>query len=173
MSTAPRERPILFSGPMVRAILGNRKTVTRRIVRNPGRLEGFMLSGEEPSWCPYGGPGDLLWVRETFRQAYRSAEYHYRADADEPEATGCWRPSIFMPRAACRLFLGVVSVRAERLQDITEEDVEAEGLSAVTKDAFAHGWDKINSKRGPWASNPMVWRVEFRRGNRAASNVMG
>lgn len=62
-----KERPIIFSTPMVLAILGGWKTQTRRIIRNPERLQGLMLAGEEPAWCPYGGPGDLLYVRETWR----------------------------------------------------------------------------------------------------------
>jgi len=62
-----KESPIIFSGPMVRAILAGRKTQTRRIIKNPERLQGLMLAGEEPAWCPYGGPGDLLYVRESFR----------------------------------------------------------------------------------------------------------
>ena len=62
-----KESPIIFSGPMVRAILAGLKIQTRRIIKNPERLQGLMLAGEEPAWCPYGGPGDLLYVRETWR----------------------------------------------------------------------------------------------------------
>ncbi len=61
-----KEHPIIFNGDMVRAIQSGHKTVTRRVIRKPERLEGLMLLGEEPDWCPYGGPGDRLWVRETF-----------------------------------------------------------------------------------------------------------
>jgi hypothetical protein len=64
-----KERPILFSAPMVRAILAGRKTQTRRLIRNPGRLDGLMLAGEEANWSPYGGPGDRLWVKENWRYA--------------------------------------------------------------------------------------------------------
>lgn len=93
-----KERPIIFSGPMVRAILAGRKTQTRRIIKNPERLQGLMLAGEEPAWCPYGGPGDLLYVRESFRvnfdgghghsfsgnrESFETYSIHFKADGHE------------------------------------------------------------------------------------------
>lgn len=62
-----KEHPILFSGPMVRAILEGKKTQTRRVIHKPERLDGLMLKGEAAQWCPYGRPGDLLWVREAWK----------------------------------------------------------------------------------------------------------
>ena len=161
-----KERPILFSGPMVRAILEGRKTQTRRVIRNPGRLDGLMLAGEEPDWCPYGGKGDRLWVRETWQEFDRretmlsvgygfhptgdvmEAGVGYRADIDEcgqvPVAgvrrtpKGPWRPSIFMPRWASRITLEVEAVRVERLHDISEGDAKAEGVACAASDAVCH-----------------------------------
>jgi len=208
------ERPILFSGPMVRAILDGRKTQTRRVVklRDPSGTyavhdeDGFPLSmddggnwrGDRP---PYGFPGDRLWVRESFWQAVRSTqgpcgEYSsYWGDtieyAEQRSKPGWhndnqygkgWmarRPSIYMPRSASRITLEVVSVRVERLNDISEEDAIAEGLETddgrefrsapgspwriEAVDAFEDLWDSINEKKHPWSSNPWVWVVEFKR----------
>ena len=148
-----RDRPILFSAPMVRAILDGRKTMTRRVVRHTPAMTANMMEGEEAAWCPYGGQGMKLWVRETWTRGSdywtphgnwktgASAEIRYKADGrnqrecdrqqlgewlrKSPER---WYPSIFMPRWASRLTLEVVAVRVERLQDITEEDATAEGV---------------------------------------------
>lgn len=208
-----KERPILFSAPMVRAILAGAKTQTRRVVKQHVYGNGFHFDGREilchndylpPSamlmdvkhgkieyttsnlegWeteCPYGQPGDRLWVRETWRQAYPKTEYSqgvvYRADA--PRALGMdeysdrhkWRPSIFMPRAASRITLEVTGVRVERLQDISEADACAEGVHSTgtigrdwmgATENFALLWDQINGA-GSCASNPWVWVVEFKR----------
>jgi hypothetical protein len=220
------ERPILFSGAMVRAILAGTKTVTRRIVKpQPDGVDGATWvregTGHVPCrdelsrgtldqigptvWCPYGEPGDRLWVRETWSHDAPSIDEararhedalgfagesmpcgpYYRATEEAPD-TLRWIPSIHMPRWASRILLDVVSVRVERLHEITEDDARAEGVerdrhwdeadereadrgngyqppleSSVS--AFARLWDFINSKRAPWASNPWVWRVEFRR----------
>ena len=209
MSTAeikPKERPILFSGPMVRAILRGHKTVTRRIV-DPKKFSGwdwsdhpedkangypfvedeYGVSHSALSLCPYGKSGDILWVRETWQDDGR--EFRYRA-TDFGECPGYirplvikWRPSIFMPRVACRLTLRVTDVRVERLQDITEAQAIAEGVDEFsyakaglnfdlgkhqqTRDplqAYQWLWDDINAKRGyPFDSNPWVWVVEFER----------
>ncbi len=161
-------RPILFSGPMVRALLAGAKTQTRRVVTAKNVSFGHIP-------CPYGAPGDRLWVRETFRiEGGARPEHgpngvHFRADEDEPGIG--WRPSIFMPRWASRLTLEVTEVRVERLGALTYDDAQAEGVdffplapgcSLVQR--FALGWDAINGKRGfPWASNPWVWVVAFRR----------
>lgn len=165
-----KERPILFSGEMVRALLAGRKTQTRRIITDRREWAakalpkltalvpegaGFSMRvgyGGDPlaghvgmTWCPYGGPGDRLWVRETWgiRDATSGAQLVpgnllgrqptgtrivYRADADGPEMQSWWAPSIHMPRWASRLTLDVVSVRAERLHAITEDDARAEGV---------------------------------------------
>lgn len=200
-----RERPILFSGPMVRAILDGSKTVTRRVVR-PAQVEALglelaALAGRlwpdiDPApiqthgLCPYGEPGDRLWVKETFGPA-SSAVFDrlwvYRADntsarvefdacavwdrIDPIESADRWRPSIFMPRAASRIDLEIVSVRCERLQDIPDADAIAEGCDwglemgrcASPVAWYEALWDTINGDRYPWASNPWVWRIEFKR----------
>lgn len=236
-----KERPILFSGPMVRAILEGRKTQTRRIIKpQPPSIEAvqaragidfsiftdkampgsYRVAGpvwavrelmgidRSPEWrCPYGQPGDRLWVRETcvihelpWREDPRPpaecfrARVTYLADGAqhvfEPHMEH-WRTSmeagfvrkrtsIHMPRWASRITLEIVSVRVERLQDISEDDARAEGLEVYNDDgvdyygpfnkghcsaktAFSWLWDSINAKRAPWASNPWVWVVEFRR----------
>lgn len=207
--TATRERPILFSGPMVRAILAGTKTQTRRLVDSsrvpsdvieavqsplPSRGDVFefrrRLYSAKEIRCPHGARGDRLWVRETWaphadeeetcrnyseRMAGRGGlsepgavrpEIFYRADGGDPFVSG-WRPSIFLPRWASRLTLEVLAVRVQRLQDITINDIKAEGITPCDpyltwKDNFARLWDDINGKRAPWASNPWVWALTFR-----------
>ena len=146
------ERPILFSGAMVRAILAGTKTQTRRVVKpQPVGQESICRSGNnceawwigrmrdsENAWrivkCPYGAPGGRLWVRETFAFRGETVEgrdrYRYRADENPATDGWKWRPAIHMPRAACRLILEVTSVRVERLQDISIKDAAAEGCYA-------------------------------------------
>ena len=145
------EKPILFSGPMVRAILEGRKTQTRRVVKNKGPLNEFDMAvlredGKAEFFhtpqsifctikCPYP-VGTRLWVRETWRRDVNSgtpASVHapvwYKASNDFYDGFGeGWRPSIFMPRWACRLTLEVTDVRVERLQEISEADAIAEGV---------------------------------------------
>jgi len=145
-----KERPILFTGPMVRALLDGSKTQTRRVakpVRHPdlGNIctPGALVLEHEPKHvieraCPYGQSGDRLWVRETFANiamyrdaqlfADRQSDFTYRASGDN---IGChkWQPSIRMPRAASRITLEITSVRMERLQDIREADARAEGVA--------------------------------------------
>ena len=184
------ERPILFSGPMVRAILEGRKSQTRRVVKpqpasHQGRIE---WSYHNPGWwivqgdvsntwsrvrCHYGVPGDRLWVRETFNPDWTDRVI-YKADGGSAVEAGWpreprWKPSIFMPRRACRLVLEVTGVRVERLQEISSTDAEAEGVQCQPMSAkgfvdyYRDLWDRLNAKRAPWASNPWVWVVEFRR----------
>lgn len=194
-----KDRPILFSGEMVRAILDGRKTQTRRIARPllgvdldavvwHAHEEAFRpwLVGEigDPILCPYGVPGDRLWVRETWSVLYPQhvdspdEPTFYRADYTEAQQRELilpsWRPSIFMKRARSRITLEIVGVRVERLQDITDEDAKAEGVYPAPfcewfapgnehKEKFASLWGAINGKRAPWDSNPWVWVVEFKR----------
>lgn len=185
------ERPILFSGPMVRAILAGRKTQTRRLVK-PQPEQGIWKCGRSclalgnappppdgyERWCPYGLPGDRLWVRECWRElgSGQGADgkiptypvpVGYAADRGY---SGPWRPSIHMPRWASRLTLEVVGVRVERLHDISEADAQAEGCAPMlthadpsAREQFESLWDSINGKRATWASNPWVWVVTFRR----------
>lgn len=228
-----RERPILFSGPMIRAILTGQKTVTRRVVRaehcpiatepvtdaviverDGSTLREWLRFGNEANglieflrpasrttphrsptaaqvrrmaawharrggvrWtqdeasglCPYGVPGDTLWVRETWRaDDFEPADTIYRADipADVLAIAGdivTWRPSIFLPRDRSRLTLRVVSVRVERLHDITTDDIAREGVrypvspdgaplvSLTGKYPMLH---YLPSERGTWRGLP-------------------
>lgn len=196
-----KERPILMSGPMVRAILADAKTQTRRVVRDADHFS--CLTGDCPHWhqnlcdaelalhCPYGKLGDRLWVRETFSIA-DSGDVIYADGALNRPPTGeplryKRRPSIHMPRSACRLVLDVLGSRVERLQAITEADAKAEGmhefklptgsvwgynakgtpgphLGGSAREAYAHLWEELNFKRGHgWKKNPWVWVVEFKR----------
>ena len=184
------EKPILFSGEMVRAILDGRKTQTRRVVKQKhipfveNILNGFLDGKWNQRPLPYGKPGDLLWVRETWAHNPEWTKPAYRADWKTPDAAiktmdTKWRPSIFMPRWASRLTLRVLDVRVERVQEISEADAKAEGvnlatwelhhrrddsisLSIAAIEEFKHLWDSINAKRGySWDSNPWVWVVEF------------
>ncbi len=161
MSNGVKERGILFSAPMVQAILAGRKTQTRRMLAVQDKqltfvMEGKLLNvavgvGEGAYWLPfkYGRSGDRLWVRETWRGP---AELDARRPVNLPRHAPIWfeaggklnrtnagkpgklRPSIFLPRWAARITLEVVAVRVERLQDISEADAKAEGLACITKD---------------------------------------
>lgn len=184
------EHPILFSTPMVKAILEGRKTQTRRIIKPQPTTAHFDTSANPPTWydgikelqCQYGSEGDHLWVRETWRYTSDrvgepvAPEFEYRANYSGVRNTGKWRPSIFMPRAAIRLTLEVVAIRVERLNNISEEDIRAEGTPTPNpppnnwmddskwRATFAYLWDSINEKRGfGWDTNPWVWVVEFKR----------
>ena len=213
------ERPILFSAEMVRAILAGRKTQTRRAIkpqpwvdnmgnacwkdRNFGQSANHVphikalaspipCSDTKRVLCPYGAPGDLLWVRETFRYFPGTGSHlwdgdrEYQADgavksgrfftAEEWQSRGMkakpeprWRPSIHMPRWASRITLEVKSVRVERLQDIRCTDAEAEGAGheagptgGQARGAFANLWNHINGP-GAWEANPWVWVISFQR----------
>jgi hypothetical protein len=133
-ATATRERPILFRGEMVRAILDGRKTMTRRIVKGEWFYDGETGEGAswEPPTCPYGQVGDRLWVRETFSEPFPLDVEHENFTgffrATDPDRKVKWKPSIFMPRWACRLVLEIADIRVERLNDISEEDAIAEGF---------------------------------------------
>lgn len=187
------ERAILFSGPMVRAILAGTKTQTRRLLRpqppealadtvHYDRATGGAMwasfHGDHGVSCPYGQPGDRLWVRETWWCAapHESDGYpvRYRASAGVVmDVSAPWRPSIFMPRWASRLTLEVTGVRVELLQEISVDDCWAEGLqldvAVPAKTQYARLWDSINAKRAPWASNPWVWVISFKPAARGAA----
>jgi hypothetical protein len=184
----PKTRPILFSGPMVRAILDGRKTQTRRIV-NPKSVcvdwEHVSVGDRcyDHASHAYGIPGDRLWVRETWAVNHGTAGGHvYRADhgiaqcvyeaehntGDWRVAVSRWKPSIFMPRAASRITLEINDVRVERLQQISDVDSLTEGCSAFDMkhgdsltSVYARLWETINGA-GSWAVNPWVWVVSFR-----------
>jgi len=170
-----KQRPILFSTPMVQALLAGRKTQTRRIVKlkhiDPSNCGAIFPDGSGKGWiawspgthataeltareypgeqgfkCPYGTVGDILWVRETWGVLQPShatpagrpydGSFCFRADHDDEkpkwnegtyEFFG-WKPSIFMPKSAARIWLEITNIRVERVQDISEEDAKAEGV---------------------------------------------
>lgn len=254
-----KERPILFSGPMVRALLNGSKTQTRRVCKPAANLSAVIEvpdpleygqvyngshfgdeDGEVQFACPYGGRGDRLWVRESWQVARETLDYEtggeydvwawdeglgdprkhlkgdarfgtksalfYAADGEDKNPSAFfdllgldnktvlrtkeinWRPSIHMPRWASRITLEITSVRVERLQEISEADALAEGITygptcdeegrsggyhwdrtredeevwPTAAQAYKQLWESIN---GPdsWTANPWVWAIEFRR----------
>jgi hypothetical protein len=196
-----KERPILFNGDMVRAILEGRKTQTRRPIKNLPECAILDtkrdLKFQDPhmaEWllktlkCPFGQPGDRLWVRETWCRVTRLNDCYskhsnlcggvdswdyYKADEKSLPAGFNWKPSIHMPREASRIILKIDEIRVERVQDIAEDDAEAEGTPArpdiacagtSARIAFAEVWDSIYFKQGAdWQKNPLVWVVKFHR----------
>ncbi len=206
-----RDRPILFSAPMVRAILAGTKTQTRRVVKlwqfaEPINKGPFMPAdlGCLPDFtyyrrtCPYGQPGDRLWVREAWRapaefnsvkpsdlrapcDGFLGTPVIHEATRHESVQFGKLRPSMFMPRWASRINLEITGVRVERLQDISEADAQAEGVTPKWEpgcsgrlmealggfsfrpaaSAYADLWEQINGPES-WAANPWVWVVEFK-----------
>jgi len=189
-----RERPILFNTEMVKVILDGRKTCTRRLVKFlPGKnpqwtgyiKDGLMLYNGKNELCirkaPYQ-PGDILYVRETWCSAYGGEKYFYLADKltnrEERSLLNYddvkWHPSIRMPKGAARIWLKVIDVRIERLQDITETQAQAEGCNSglLTGPCTARGqfeklWNptikKSDTDRYGWSVNPWVWVIEFER----------
>lgn len=247
-----KERPIIFTAEMIRAILDKRKTQTRRtrglddvnsyqgkltylglmkndcylkkslkrdFYKNPGQYHHFIGGGINPIpvKCPYGKVEDHLWVKEKWRivgwregeplvleyadgtkleephdsNYYNEEKYiNYSIDcSDDCEKAGFipdeygtyhilnkdvptrWRNPLYMPRWASRIDLEITGIRAERVQDITIDDIYAEGCSALSSDAdaselyewFSSLWDSINCKKHPWNSNPWVWVIEFKK----------
>lgn len=179
-------KPILFNTAMVRAILDGRKTMTRRVAKNPA--------------MPICRKGDILYIRETWCKSPFTNHYIYRADGDEGiftqsydgeimnDTTWKWHPSIHMPKVAARIWLKVTHVRLERLHDITNGEILKEGAdseiiesyigqipeemipdreSVAHKIAFSRLWDstvkKADIDRYGWYANPYVWVIEFER----------
>ena len=244
-----KERGMIFNGEMVRAILDGRKTQTRRIMApqpaddiercifpNPEAI-GWKSSlrhkhgSTTAHFCPYGKPGDRIWVRETwgvvsheldedgriqpwtpdrpattihempFGNGYYSGHAIYAADGDftwgdddgYEDGRSCWKPSIHMPRAASRILLEITDVRVERLNAISPEDAESEGLECtnftgfgdepglpsypepdVYFDPLKKQWKEYPPEafaglwesiygEGSWQANPWVWVIEFKR----------
>jgi hypothetical protein len=168
------ERPILFSAQMVRALLAGTKTQTRRAVKGwqlewllpPINFSPEYVAHPHNHACPYGQPGDRLWVREAWARTtvFPGAEMVvYREGDNRTDYGGPWKPGIHMFRRDSRITLEITGVRVERLQAISHNDAMAEGLA--WDDAihdYSTLWDRINGE-GAWAANPWVWVVEFRR----------
>jgi hypothetical protein len=165
----PKERFILFAPPLVRAIIEGRKTVTRRLIA-PQPLS------HPPARASFGVPGDRLWVREKwgFRpqfydcHAKAAGPFVYAADGPPMGAIFLpWKPSLHMPRAACRIRLKITAVRAERVSEISKEDATAEGCPVDRLQDpiawFREVWDHYNAKSASsWRANPWVWVISFR-----------
>ncbi len=201
MSTI-KARPILFSGAMVRALLAGTKTQTRRIMKPQPRSNGMVdvdgeltcrndfLPPDAMLWergsvigydaetlCPYGSPGERLWVRESLKVSNGSEDgvpfvrVRYMADERGVSLVGTkWTPSIHMRRFQSRITLEITEVRVQRLQEISEADAMAEGVDlsdepetdAIAIGRYRHLWDEINGA-GAWDANPWVWCVSFKR----------
>jgi hypothetical protein len=199
-----KEIPILYSTPMVQSLMKDLKTITRRtrgleqfnIKPNAWKFthRGDDLWSAKPInhssyWevefkCPYGKKGDLLWVRETF--CHDEEFYYYKANfdtSDQCHLTGSWKPSIHMPKKACRTWLKITDIKIQRLKDISEEDAKAEGVEYGTDILGDHGykcyllnlfvfskattsfqtlWESINGSDS-WNLNPWVWVITFKR----------
>jgi len=197
MTTDTTEHPIIFNDWSIRRTLAGEKTQTRRIVTPQPRKDNCVEIDDDTvrhitdhvDACPYGQPGDVLWVREAFRmlaladdqspteyiEPFPDADVWrpvlFPADDHAGEADGEWgrkRPSIHMPRELCRIRLRIEDVRVERVKDITEADAEAEGIvygeDAVgsAKVAFRRLWKSIHGD-GAWERNDWVWAIEFSR----------
>lgn len=205
-----KERPILFNAAMVRAILDGNKTQTRRVAKLTssahvkevgGHRRWHPADSEATLACPYGQVGDRLWVREAFRLV-KTLPGGAAGDSVPPsmvldstrkfEADGATSlpdrvfgklcPGIHMPRWFSRITLEITGVRVQRLNEISEEDARAEGITdggclncgnsetdceclnprPDARDSFIHLWQSINGE-GSWLSNPWVWVVEFKR----------
>jgi hypothetical protein len=180
-----KERPILFSAPMVNAILEGRKTQTRRIIKpqpefigestawrwdgKKGSFRGAMGTHIEEMniapYCPYGRAGDQLWVRETFGwgkfiNGHQFIEYRASPETQDTDAMGegaPWKPSIHMPRSASRIDLLIKNVRVERLQDISEEDSLAEGVVDDLKGTEFEAPDGAQYVAGPVTWFAQLW----------------
>lgn len=202
-----KERPILFSTPMVIEVLNDAKDVTRRtkgldklnenpdafsfngikiqvcriwnsdIEENPNPLKTFFVFESNDGFknkikCPFGDEGDILWVRESWAHGSDSLPYIYKAGYPDnipkeieniPAAREIrWKPSIHMPKVACRLRIEIIKITPERLLDITDVEAIREGVVALSPvKAFSNLWDSINGK-GEFKKNPWVWRIEFK-----------
>ena len=217
METTNNFKPILFSTEMVQAILAGRKTQTRRIIKSRHdsgifqvckNFDGKVTSIESLDWDERNCEkdilskyqiDDILWVRETWQTSYNenSNEWDpiYKTDGNfwiDDDGPMKWKPSLFMPKKAARIFLKVTDVRCEKLQDIHREDCFREGIAykeewiarskmrtvfdyhrktfqpqsygrTTPSHSFQTLWDSINAKKHPWESNPWVWVYEFER----------
>lgn len=187
------EHSIIFGGAMVRAIREGLKTQTRRVITSPKRRDGARLVPEllqkmgVGRACRYGQPGDLLWVKETWRvwgdgpsglsstsMCTGPSDCEFAADLTddfEYDLRSPWRSPIYMPRWASRITLQITKVRVERVQSITLSDCAAEGAPPTHEDdqvwdntdTYRKLWDSINAARGfSWKKNPWVWALTFK-----------
>ena len=171
--TDMKEKPIIFSAPMIRAILEGRKSITRRILKpQPNVLNGGLPMNDgrgsysvDGGWKRYAfAPGDLLWVREAF-----SYSWSVKDDPERRHLMPCWywadgnpthgdwskpKPSIHMPRWASRITLKVTAVKVERLQQISEEDAVAEGIARIGREYIEAGIEEA------FSNGPNFWNVE-------------
>lgn len=195
---------IILTGDMVLATLEDRKTVTRRtrgleeINKNPDKWEVYCYPNENGLWawfstkagipyeqiiikCPYGKPGDRLWVRETWAYPLDyntpdlepdTSKVFYKADSDILAQGNRWRSPRFMSREASRIDLLIKALWAERLQEITEEECFSEGFrpagdflfspQSAARVRFGLTWDSLNPKY-PFSLNPWAWRIAYER----------
>lgn len=204
-----KERGMIFNGEMVRAILDGRKTQTRRPLK--WKQTRFTEIGEREdgsNWpwsedtekvcdywhpCPFGAVVDRIWVRETWAEAGASAPdlKLYRANYPDhvpshyenvpPVDEIRWKPSIHMPRAACRILLEITDVRVERLRDLSEDDAKSEGITPPSGGVLP-GWEyRINFRdlwmsiygSDNWEANPWVWVIEFKVAPNVPANSTG
>lgn len=204
------EKPIIFSGPMIQQILVGNKTMTRRVVRDQESVEPLLDNPGQGNWvhkntlhpcdytctrepfdlCPYGKPGERLWVREAhrivaFELSIGLAKVQYPADdsiwSHMPNklpvtVSDRLRPSIHMPYWASRITLNLTNIKVERIQDISNEAAKAEGMDAsesVERNdgspdytvPFQNAWRLMHGvdNAQSWEANPWVWCISFRR----------
>ena len=189
-------KPILFNTDMVRAILDGRKSCTRRIckdaneytvpdmefynadkrtyaVHNFAAKEQMEQLSTAERTCPIC-TGDILYVRETWKEAPKGYYYYEDWQKDDIADVTKWKPSIHMPKEAARIWLKVTNVRVERLQEITEVQAQAEGCNSglltgacTARGQFEDLWNptikKSDIDRYGWDANPWVWVIEFER----------
>ena len=194
-----RESPITFNGQMVRSILSGNKTQTRQVVKNASIYDQLTSHEcfDQPDIaylyreCPYGNPGDFLWVKETWDGPYANDEESRKIEADSDainfddfntrdrciyEADGSkpdflrpdfiakhWIPGIHMPRWASRILLQITDIRIERLQSISENDIIKEGIKEDETDKPEKFIDLWERTGGIWIENPWVWVITFSR----------
>jgi hypothetical protein len=171
---------MIFSAPMVRALLAGTKTQTRRVVKPQPDSPFHSTSGawvDMGAGCirairfPYGDVGDQIWVRETW---FSPPKPHrdligYAADVDFPPGQSYRKQSsMFMPRSHSRITLEITDLRVERVQDISKDDAEAEGVAPWKDEKIAHVamyrelWSSLHGPES-WGENPYVWVIGFKR----------
>ena len=194
---AIKEHPVIFSTEMIKAILDGRKTQTRRVTNPQSVFKHYWVnrkymsknavesvelkdgSSAQPGSpdhlkeCPYGQPGDRLWVRETWCEYepddIQGTKIYYKANIKSEYGLPEWRSPIFMPRWASRITLEITDVRVERLQEISPSDVTAEGIieeegdGLILLDKFEDLWNFIHKKQYRWEENCWVWVISFGR----------